>query len=88
MKKETRMAARRVASVCQYLGVQDALRKRREASQTPGAWAGTIISTDGEGVFVTVVQDKWDKAKRMLDACLAEMEENEGMMNHKNLKQI
>jgi hypothetical protein len=43
-KKEARMAACRVASICQYLGIQNAPRKWREASQTPGAWAGTVTN--------------------------------------------
>jgi hypothetical protein len=62
-RKEAKQAVRRVASICNYLGVQDAARKRREASQTPGAWAGSVISTDGKGVYVTVSQEKWDKPK-------------------------
>jgi hypothetical protein len=41
-REEARLGARRVASVCSYLGIQDAARKRRSASKTPGAWAGTV----------------------------------------------
>jgi hypothetical protein len=44
----------RVASVVNYLGMQDAPRKRRPASQTPGAWAGSLITTDNEGFYVCV----------------------------------
>lgn len=36
-KQEAWLAARKVASVCSYLGIQDASRKHRQASQTPGA---------------------------------------------------
>ena len=77
-KAEAKLAGRRVASVCGYLGIQDALRKRRMASQTWGAWVGTVVSTDGEGVFLTVSQEKWDKLKEMIDGTLSEMENNEG----------
>jgi hypothetical protein len=50
-----------------YLGEQDATRKRGEASQEPGAWAGSVIvSKTGEGLYVTVSQEKWDKVKDIL----------------------
>ena len=56
------------------------------ALQTPGAWAGTVISTDGDGVFVTVLQEKWDKAKRMVLDTMAEMEAGQGWVDHKALE--
>ena len=46
-----------------YLGIQDAARKRRGASQTPGAWAGSVVHTGSKGVFIMISQEKWDKAK-------------------------
>ena len=72
--------------MCSYLGIQDASRKCRMASQTPGAWAGAVISTDGEGVFVTVSQEKWDKAREMVRAILEEMQLNQGWLDHKPLE--
>jgi hypothetical protein len=83
---EAKLATRRVASIGSYLGVQDASQKRRMASQTPGAWAGTVMSADGEGVFVTVSQEKWDKAKGMIQAMIDEMEQQEGWLDHKVLE--
>jgi hypothetical protein len=83
---EAKLATRRVASIGSYLGVQDASRKRRMASQTPGAWAGTVISTDGIGVYVTVSQEKWDKSKGMIQAMIDEMKEREGWLDHKMLE--
>ena len=59
-------AGRRVASGLNHLGIQDAARKRRDASQTPGAWAGCVIWTRPDGVFVMVSEDKWTKAKAQL----------------------
>ena len=38
-RKETWRAARRAASTLNYLGIQDAPRKRRDSLQTPGAGA-------------------------------------------------
>jgi hypothetical protein len=43
--------------------MQDAARKRRAPSAEPGAWAGTIIRTDGESVEKMVSQERWDKTK-------------------------
>jgi hypothetical protein len=79
-------AARRVASVCSHLGIQDASRKRRKASKAPGAWAGAIVSTDKEGVYVTVSQEKWEKAQGMVAATVAETEENQGWLIRKDLE--
>jgi len=60
-------ASRRVASVVQYLGQQDAPRKRRPPSQTPGAWAGAMCLIDGKGnVLVTCSEEKWLKGKRWI----------------------
>ena len=44
-ESDCRQAARRAASRCNYLGIQDAARKRKAPSQTPGPWAGTTTST-------------------------------------------
>jgi hypothetical protein len=85
-REEARLAARRVASVCSYLGIQDASRKRRSASKTPGAWAGTVILTDEDGVYVTVSQEKWEKSRAMVASTLEELEANDGWLDHKALE--
>jgi hypothetical protein len=82
-EQEAWQAARRVASLCSYLGIQDASRKRPKASRTPGAWAGAIVSTDETGVYVTVSQEKWDKAKEMVAKTVEEVEENDGCLVRK-----
>ena len=56
------------------------------ASQTPGAWAGTVISTDGEGVFVTVSQEKWEKSQGMIADTIAEMIRDDSWLDHKALE--
>jgi hypothetical protein len=63
---ECRLVSRRVASLENYLGLQDAARKRRNPSRSPGPWAGSIVCTDGGLVEVSVTQEYWDKAKRMI----------------------
>lgn len=62
--EEAWMIARVVASRLQYLGIQDAPRKRRANSDGP--WAGTIFNTTDSKITRTVSQDKWNKAKGMI----------------------
>ena len=67
--------SRRVASRVQYLGMQDAPRKRRAPSRTPGAWAGAMCKAKpNEGVYVTCSQDKWNKGKGILNEISSEIE--------------
>jgi hypothetical protein len=46
------LAAQLVARMCTYLDIQNAARKRRKASQTPGAWAGAVVATGEDGLSV------------------------------------
>ena len=55
--------AHRVASRLQYLGVQDAPRKRRIDN---GPWAGSIFLTSPTTIQKTVTQEKWLKAKNYI----------------------
>ena len=61
------LANRRVASRCNYLGIQDAARKRRFPSKKPGVWCGAKSSTDAEGVYTSTTQAKWDKGKNWIE---------------------
>jgi hypothetical protein len=83
--EECRQAGRRAASVANSLGIQDAARKRRFGSQRPGAWAGSVVETSQEGVFVTVSQEKWDKCKRYIGDIVEEMNRTQ-QLNHKELE--
>jgi hypothetical protein len=58
--------ARQVASRLQYLGIQDAPRKRRPSTQKPGAWAGCVFQISPDKVAKTVTQEKWDKARAIV----------------------
>lgn len=58
--------ARQVCSRVQYLGVQDAARKRKPPTHTPGDWAGSVFATSEDTVTKTVTQEKWDKAKGII----------------------
>jgi hypothetical protein len=64
--EDERLAARAVASTLNSLGLQDAARKRREGSQTPGAWAGSIVLTSDGMVSIAVSQERWDKSRMIL----------------------
>jgi hypothetical protein len=64
-------AGRAYGTGCTRRGVQDALRKRTSPSETPGPWACTVTHMDGGKVCSMVLQEKWDKTKRLV----AEMEE-------------
>lgn len=78
--------ARRVASRLQYLGIQDAPRKRRVDG---GAWAGAIMTTSGGRITKTVSDDKWEKAKRYIDIILKRFaEEEDPSFDYKSLEQI
>ena len=61
------MSTRRVASRVNYLGQQDAPRKRRPPTKKPGVWSGAMCeSVSGNGLFVTCSQEKCDKAKEIV----------------------
>ena len=77
-KPESWKAGRRAASVLNWLGLQDAPRKRRDSRQDPGTWAGSVVRTTG-GVFTLISDDKWLKTKRLigdLEHMLAETPDN------------
>jgi hypothetical protein len=55
-----------VASLANYLGLQDAARKCRDPSRSLGPRTGSIVCMDGGLVEVSMSQECWDKAKRMI----------------------
>jgi hypothetical protein len=87
-KEEAWLAARQVASRSNHLGIQDAPRKRRDGSATPGAWTGSIIRTGETGVFLLVSADKWEKTKVLLKEMLTLVQTNPGKIPRKRLEQI
>ena len=58
------------------MGIQVAIRKIRPPAPgvTPGAWAGLITKINEGGIFKTVSQVKWDKAKMILRRISDEMD--------------
>ena len=75
IEEEAWRAAHVVGCVLAWLGIPDASRKWRDASRTAGAWAGSVVYSTPEEVFVLVTQEKWEKGKLMiheLQDCLRE----------------
>jgi hypothetical protein len=59
-------ASSRVAKICAFLGLQDAARKRREPSQSPGARAGSVVSMSEGTVHRSVSVERWEKTQRRI----------------------
>lgn len=54
---EARHTSRMVVSKLNWLGIQDAARKRRDPCQEPGPWAGSVVHVTPEGgITVSVTQ--------------------------------
>jgi hypothetical protein len=51
-RHEAWRAARQAASKLNFLGIQDAPQKRHDSSKSPGTWAGSVVRTMKDGVFV------------------------------------
>jgi hypothetical protein len=80
--------ARQVAARLQYLGIQDAARKRRPSTQKPGAWAGCVFQISPDKIAQTVTQEKWDKARTIVQSIADKVlgDETEQHLNHKELE--
>ena len=57
------------------LGIQDAPRKRRAPSQTPGAWAGSNVVITPDGLAVTVSTEKWERTQGLVAKWARRVEE-------------
>ena len=68
-------ASKRTASVLNHLGLQDAPRKRRKPSLNAGPWQGLVVFTDNDCVAVTVMQERWNKFKDLLNWVKLQAEE-------------
>ena len=69
-----------------YLGIQDAARKVRPCSQTPGAWAGAIVHISNHiGVCALTSEEKWAKLKEILDKWWWRLSKGELELVHKEL---
>ena len=85
-REENKRATRQAASVLNYLGIQEAARKRRWPSRRPGAWAGSVVETTEEEVVVLVSEEKWSKAKMHIGKMVQEVVEGKGYVNFKDME--
>ena len=87
-ESSTKRATHKLETTMSYLGIQDATRKRRKISKRPGEWTGSIVlSIKDVGLFVTVSQKKWNRAKEILHRWKEEfLNSNEPHLNHKELE--
>jgi hypothetical protein len=87
-QKEAWLLARCAASKLNFLGIQEALRKRHDSSHSPGAWAGSMIQMTKDGVFVLTLQEKWDKAKARVNKVWKMLKKDPENLPRKRLEQI
>ena len=80
-------ASQVMAKEAAHCGIQDAARKRRDVSQTPGAWAGSVVHTTDLSVTIMVEQTKWDKRKVKLQWMSSRLDEGPDV-EHKPLERI
>jgi hypothetical protein len=85
-EEHAQLAIRQITSRLQYLGNQDAARKRRAISQRPGAWAGGIVYSDQNVLRTFTSPDKWNKAKLFLDWAWACLNADEGKLERKKFQ--
>ena len=78
-------AARKIRYTLFFLGLQDTRRKRTEASQAPGEWAGTMVESTNNQTSLLVSISKWQKGTGMLVRIQEELE-TRGCLNHKQLE--
>jgi hypothetical protein len=67
------LVSRKIASTCNYLGIQDAARKRHFPSKKPRVWCGAKTATDDKGLYTSTTQVKWDKGKNIISGWLNEL---------------
>lgn len=79
-------ASHRLASIQSYLGVQDAARKVRPCSKSPGAWAGVVAHTfENLGVCSLTSVEKWGRMKEILRKWSSRLAEGDEELSHKEL---
>ena len=79
---DCRQSIRRIATIINYLGQQDAPRKQGHATQSPRAWAGSMCkSVANEGLYMFGMKEKWMKAKAIINQLLAQVpsKDSEGL---------
>jgi hypothetical protein len=83
-----RLVTRRVASRLNYLGQQDASRKRGHPAKEPRAWTGAkCMAKEEDGLYVFSPQEKWNKAKFIISKLHSHVVVNSNsLLEHKSLE--
>ena len=63
---ESWLVARQVVSKCNYLGIQDASRKRKAPSREAGAWQVSVVWSENNCTRMSVTPPRWDKCKEII----------------------
>jgi hypothetical protein len=74
-----------VASLLNFLGLQDASRKWWHCDQEAEAWAGSIVHTTGGAVKIMVSSENWEKTKAIVQWISEELSNPKGV-DHKQLE--
>eukprot|EP00984_Skeletonema_dohrnii_P022484 scaffold11603_cov72-Skeletonema_dohrnii-CCMP3373.AAC.1 len=86
-KLECWRAVRKLSTILNYLGLQDAFRKRTEPVIDPGPWAGSVTST-ALMVLVTVTIEKWRKTRALVEELDLMIRQNSRKIPRNRLEQI
>ena len=86
-QEEAWLAASTMAKGSAHFGLQDAARKRRPPSRSPGAWAGAVVETTDDAIYKTVSQERWDKTRNHI-ASLREWSKSEKEIDRKEQEKI
>ena len=71
-----RSTTHRIGCRINYLGQQDAVRKRGHAAKVPRAWAGAkCVSSDEHGLYVLTTEEKWKKAQVIIAKWIETLED-------------
>jgi hypothetical protein len=70
------LASSHLAKNYSFLGIQDATRKRRFATTSPGPWAGVVVVTVPNRVYVSVTAERWLKTKAKIAEIRSQLTEH------------
>jgi hypothetical protein len=87
--EQTWAIGRQMTSRLQYLGFQDAPRKRKPPVRASGPWAGSIFTTTDTKVLQLASQNKWDRTKALLLELVSILTSSvNNLLNYKRLEEI
>jgi hypothetical protein len=84
-EQECWQAARKAGSTLNFMGLQEAPRKYRPGSMTPGPWAGSMAYTNEGGLRELISKKKWDKGKVIIRYLMFRTKQSR-WLDHKELE--